>query len=109
MTAVEEVGLRTRCHKAGRPAAIQVRTTQSKGRLRRRSQQVEATEAFPILVPAASMKSSMQTTMRGILCGLRKRAGGKQEWSIAAEQAICSAKSCGHEASSLERPLRESR
>ena len=33
----------------------------------------------------------------------------QQEWSIAAEQAICSAKSCGHEASSLERPLRESR
>jgi predicted metal-dependent peptidase len=33
----------------------------------------------------------------------------QQEWSIAAEQAIRSAKSCGHEAANLERPLRESR
>ncbi len=33
----------------------------------------------------------------------------QQEWTIAAEQAIRSAKSCGHEPANLERPLRESR
>jgi predicted metal-dependent peptidase len=33
----------------------------------------------------------------------------QQEWSIAAERAIRSAKSCGHECANLERPLRESR
>jgi predicted metal-dependent peptidase len=33
----------------------------------------------------------------------------QKEWSIAAEQAIRSATSCGHEPASIERPLRESR
>jgi predicted metal-dependent peptidase len=33
----------------------------------------------------------------------------QQEWSIAADQAIRSAKACGHEPASLDRPLKESR
>jgi predicted metal-dependent peptidase len=38
-----------------------------------------------------------------------ERSRQQQEWSIAAEQAVRSAKSCGHEPANLERPLREAR
>ena len=38
-----------------------------------------------------------------------ERSRQQHEWSIAAEQAVRSAKSCGHEPANLERPLRESR
>ncbi len=38
-----------------------------------------------------------------------ERSRQQQEWSIAADQAIRSAKACGHEPSNIDRPLAESR
>jgi predicted metal-dependent peptidase len=38
-----------------------------------------------------------------------ERSRQQQEWSIAADQAIRSAKACGHEPADLDRPLNESR
>ena len=49
------------------------------------------------------------TDNEGMPASPAEKSRQQQEWSIAAEQAICSAKSCGHEAANLERPLRESR
>ena len=56
-----------------------------------------------------SAKSGTQPTSRVIPRPPPKSGARSKEWGIAAEQALRSAKACGHEPAGVDRPLSESR